>query len=551
MGGEYKINHSITRKLFATAMLIFISMFAGLCAVELINMRSDDELSVVTANESDANRLAPQTESFLRTIYNDASAPEIVTSVDVALNGLTDTSASSIFAAFVTLYRHRLFRSANLEPVFFNVSEQFPDQTLLVMRRASPSKDGYTRFIFFRPEKLFEAYSAEAANIILESDSGERLAGSAEAAQAARKAGNFTVRRRIPTGACSLIVLRTEEEAYEKSTAFIFEAGLISLGLLFLTMLCVVLFSEGIRRRIVRLCEAASDLENGTRHIHVPVHGHDELSLLTASFNGMSRILDAYSPFTPAVLARLSYKGRLVNSGMQRKSSVFFANIHGFAERTKKYTAVELLKELDDYMEYMVYCVRATGGLVDKFIGDGIMAHWGAAATTGSDVEDAFSAICSALLMRAAVRSFNAHRLREKVPIATGCSIATGPVNTGMFGSGNESEWSIIGKTVRVAAHMEKHNRNFGTDILISFDTWRLCGSDFITEELPTAEIDGGQERLFAVINILPGERAIRLLAILSRLDGIDMPICKKALGREGPRTLTALRALLSPPQDK
>jgi len=154
----------------------------------------------------------------------------------------------------------------------------------------------------------------------------------------------------------------------------------------------------------------------------------------------------------------------------------------------------------------MVFCVEKTNGIIDKFIGDAVMAHWGTASTAGSPQKDAFNCVKSALMMRNMLKKMNKNRKEENMgdpPIHIGCGINTGIVTAGQIGSDLRMEYTVIGDPVNLASRVESLNKPLGTDILISENTWNLVRKYFITEEMPPVTVKGKEKpvRLFAVIN--------------------------------------------------
>jgi adenylate cyclase len=155
----------------------------------------------------------------------------------------------------------------------------------------------------------------------------------------------------------------------------------------------------------------------------------------------------------------------------------------------------------------MVECVEKTGGVVDKFIGDAVMAHWGTAYTAGSPAKDAFNGVKAALMMRKALLEMNRSRRADdpaNPPIRIGCGINTGIVTAGQIGSDIRMEYTVIGDPVNLASRTEALNKPLGTDILITEDTWRLVKNLFITEEMPPVTVKGKEKpvRMFAVVNL-------------------------------------------------
>jgi adenylate cyclase len=173
---------------------------------------------------------------------------------------------------------------------------------------------------------------------------------------------------------------------------------------------------------------------------------------------------------------------------------------------SEKLEPSEVVDFLNDFMTRMVTCVNQTKGAVDKFMGDALMAHWGAVNTAGSPAADALNAVRAALAMRAALRNFNAGRdgSGKQPRIRIGCGISSGSVVAGQIGSQERMEYTVIGDAVNMANRLEGLNKPLCTDILITEDTWRLVGRYLITEKMPMVRVKGKEKPLwvFAVINM-------------------------------------------------
>jgi adenylate cyclase len=190
---------------------------------------------------------------------------------------------------------------------------------------------------------------------------------------------------------------------------------------------------------------------------------------------------------------------------------------------------------LNDYMTRMVACVNKTGGVVDKFIGDAVMAVWGAPMTAGSAAEDALACVKTALMMRTALMEFNVGRGGNKRPIIKiGCGINTGSIVAGQIGSTERMEYTVIGDAVNLASRTEALNKPLGTDILITENTWKLIRQHLITKEMPPVSVKGKEKpvRMFAVVNLkspagTPQKKPMTLAEVRTML-GIKAPDLSK-----------------------
>ena len=272
------------------------------------------------------------------------------------------------------------------------------------------------------------------------------------------------------------------------------------------TVLCIAVlfiwfFSGSISGPLKALAAAAERIRNGEFEQRLEARGKDEIALLTGRFVEMGRGLaererlrDAFGRFTNVTVAERAMRGELALGGETRRVTIFFSDIRSFTALSERLTPTEVVEFLNDYMTRMVDCVDKTGGVVDKFIGDAVMAVWGAPLSAGSPAQDALNCVRTALLMRLALWQFNQDRGGEKKPrIRIGCGINTGDVVAGQIGSSRRMEYTVIGDAVNLASRTEALNKPLGTDILITENTWTLIGKYLVTEEMPSITVKGKQ----------------------------------------------------------
>jgi adenylate cyclase len=177
----------------------------------------------------------------------------------------------------------------------------------------------------------------------------------------------------------------------------------------------------------------------------------------------------------------------------------------------------------------MIDCVEKTNGVVDKFIGDAVMAHWGTAYSAGSPRKDAFNCVKAALMMRKELFFLNRSRIMGDPAnplIRIGCGINSGIVTAGQLGSDMRMEYTVIGDPVNLASRIEALTKPLGADILISEDTWNLVGDRFICEEMPSVTVKGKAKpvRIFAVVNFTGEAKGPQTLDAVRMLLGIEPP---------------------------
>lgn len=283
-------------------------------------------------------------------------------------------------------------------------------------------------------------------------------------------------------------------------------------AILFIAILFIWFFSKSISTPVKNLAAAANDIEIGNYDIQLTCKTRDEMGLLTESFVKMGkglaereRLKTTFGKFINKAIADKALKGELSLGGETRKATIFFSDIRSFTAISEKLQPFEVVGFLNEYMTRMVDCVNATGGVVDKFIGDAVMAVWGVPVSGGSIELDALNCIRTALMMRYALIDFNKDRGSEKKPIIKiGCGINTGDVVAGQIGSNERMEYTVIGDAVNFASRTESLNKAFGTDILITENTYVLVKDNVLVEEMPSVTVKGKEKpvRMYAVVDM-------------------------------------------------
>ncbi|MCL2762925.1 MAG: HAMP domain-containing protein [Treponema sp.] len=304
-------------------------------------------------------------------------------------------------------------------------------------------------------------------------------------------------------------------------------------AVLLLAGMFIWFFSKSISIPIKILAAAALTIEKGSFEVKLKSKSRDEIGFLTKSFQRMSTALGIFGRFTNREIAVRAMRGEIKPGGLPKHATIFFSDIRGFTEKSENFTKTfgdeasdRIVQWLNEYFTLMVDIVEKTGGVVDKFIGDAVMAHWGTAYTAGSPQKDAYNCVRAALMMRLALINLNKDRGPDKPPISIGCGINTGIVTAGQIGSDLRMEYTVIGDPVNLASRAEALNKPLGTDILITEDTWALIKDHIIVEEMPPVEVKGKEKpvRLFAVVNITAVTDKPRTLSEVRRLLGIKAP---------------------------
>jgi adenylate cyclase len=175
--------------------------------------------------------------------------------------------------------------------------------------------------------------------------------------------------------------------------------------------------------------------------------------------------------------------------GEERIVTVLFSDIRGFTTLSEQ-LAPEMLGEfLNEYLTAMTDIVFRHDGLLDKYVGDAVMAFWGAPVA----VADHAARCCAAALeMEATVQRLNVGWQERGLPaIAIGVGVNTGPAIVGNFGSERRFSYTAVGDTVNLASRLEGLNKTYGTHLLISNETREAVGEAFAVRAVGEVTVRG------------------------------------------------------------
>ena len=313
--------------------------------------------------------------------------------------------------------------------------------------------------------------------------------------------------KKIDLGGAGIIATVPKNIAFQ-AVEDIQRRNLMIMGIILTAAIMVVFFfGRSISRPVVRLVQATTRIMRGDFRVNIKATTKDEIGTLTRSFVEMGRGLeerekmkDAFGKFVNRELAEQAMKGEIKLGGERVNAAVFFSDIRSFTAISEKLEPEEVVEFLNEYMTRMVRCVNETQGVVDKYIGDAIMAIWGAPVSRGNDIENAIN---GALMMRKELIEFNQGRGDEKKPlIKIGCGINYGPVLAGQIGSEDRMEYTVIGDAVNLASRIEALNKPFKTDILITEESYSYVKDIFEVESMKSIRVKGKAEpqRIYAVI---------------------------------------------------
>lgn len=198
----------------------------------------------------------------------------------------------------------------------------------------------------------------------------------------------------------------------------------------------------------------------------------------------------AFALYLPhAVIDRMIEEGRPpALGGEQREVTVLFSDIAGFTKVSERLGPGELVAALNEYFAAMTSIVEGHGGFVDKFVGDAVVAVFGAPVNDGKHAQHAVRA---ALHMNRVMRQEKGFRLGQDAPIHIRIGLNTGPVLIGNIGSPRRFNYTAMGDAVNLASRLEGANKMFGTGILVSDSTRNACGDAVLFREIDRVRVLG------------------------------------------------------------
>jgi adenylate cyclase len=205
-----------------------------------------------------------------------------------------------------------------------------------------------------------------------------------------------------------------------------------------------------------------------------------------------------YRYMTQELAEQLLAGGDAKMGGDRKEVSVLFSDIRSYTTITESLTAEDVVMMLNEYFETMVEAVFNFKGTLDKYIGDAIMAVFGSPLPIP---DHAWMATQTAIDMRHRLQEFNIKRLEKLQPktqaeidmatIRIGIGINSDTVISGNIGSTRRMEFTAIGDGVNLGSRLEGASKQYGTDIVISESTYKICGNKLWVRELDRIQVKG------------------------------------------------------------
>lgn len=292
-----------------------------------------------------------------------------------------------------------------------------------------------------------------------------------------------------------------EQRALALSMVITAIAGILGLSL-------AAWLTRNLVRPVRELLMGTKAIEHGDLDVHIKVSSADEIALLADSFNHMvgelrqkEAITETFGKYVdPRIVKELIDDQRVSEGGEKRIMTVFFSDLEGFTTISEKFSPGSVVKLLNQYFTLMSASIRESNGIIDKYIGDAIMAFWGPPFTSAE--EHPALACLAALEQQRLIRQFEAQLpellgLRRDLPrLNMRIGISTGEVIVGSIGSDVAKNYTVIGDNANLASRLESVNKNYGTNILICEHAWEMARNAIECREIDRIRVAGKSEPL-------------------------------------------------------
>ena len=262
-------------------------------------------------------------------------------------------------------------------------------------------------------------------------------------------------------------------------------ATIIALGLLGLSLIVAAVMAGAIARPIRRAAKGATAIGNLDFDEVVPLAGSHfrEIDSLARSFNAMLDGLRAFGRYVPRTLVMKLVKDGRVGAGTEeRVLAIMFTDIVSFTSTCERMSAAEVAGFINQHLSLVSACIEREGGTIDKFIGDAVMAFWGAPAR----IENPAASACrAAVAIQRAIAADNKIRNAAGLkPVRIRMGIHMGPVVVGDIGTPNRINYTIVGDAVNATQRLESLGKTVDPD---------AEAIALVSEEIVAAALDGFQ----------------------------------------------------------
>ncbi|MEA3230555.1 MAG: adenylate/guanylate cyclase domain-containing protein [Thermodesulfobacteriota bacterium] len=276
--------------------------------------------------------------------------------------------------------------------------------------------------------------------------------------------------------------------------------------IVFITAICVavsmllsIFVSRSVSNPLRDLESAMKDVENGNLDVQVEIISNDEIGTVSQGFNHMVRgleesqaIKESFGKYVSQEIRDEILAGRVSLDGEMKRATMLFSDLRNFTPLVESTHPKQVVTIMNQYFTEMTEAIKENRGLVLHFIGDAIVAVFGAPVSYDDHPDTAVEA---ALEMRRRTLLLN-ENLKEQGfnPLSHGIGIHTGAVLAGNIGSKDRASYTLIGDAMNLTSRIEGLTKEFFCDIILSQTTYNLLTGNFLTKNLSSVTVKGKKQ---------------------------------------------------------
>ncbi len=313
--------------------------------------------------------------------------------------------------------------------------------------------------------------------------------------------------RSIGFGGLKVLTEILESRAFAASKQAKLRTALIAIVILCFSLMLTLFFADSITYPIGLLSSAAKSIGQGDFKTRVQIKTHDELTWLGNAFNEMAegleereKVKSVFNKFHSKEIVQLLLNGEVKLGGERKEIAILFSDIRNFTQMSEELQPEEVIEMINEYLSVMVTAIRSNHGIIDKFVGDAIIAIWGIPDSSKNDIPNSVKA---ALAMREALAELNAKRMAKEKPLLNiGIGIHYGPAIAGNVGSDEKMEYTVLGDSVNLASRVETLTKQLETDILITEVMAQQVSDQFVLSFRGVFKVKGksGEVGVYSVV---------------------------------------------------
>lgn len=294
-----------------------------------------------------------------------------------------------------------------------------------------------------------------------------------------------------------ILVVVPLHEFFEQMILSQREILLISLLILILSSFLVVFFAKRIARPIVVLAEEVDRIKALNFASGPEIRSNiREINMMNNSVISMRAAIRSFVRYVPKeIVQQLIHKGEEISLGGEKKEvSIFFSGISDFSSLIEDASSETIMSLLGQYFDVVSEIILEYQGTIDKYIGDDIMAFWGAPL----EINDHASKACTAALYcQARISSLNEKRVQQELSaLQVSIGIHTGTAIVGNIGTAERMNYTVIGDAVNTAFRLKGLDKQYHTHIIISEEVRQKIGNDFLVRPLDVIAVKGRKEKV-------------------------------------------------------